>query len=50
VTAAQVIFNFSIQIGMLPLTGTTNVKHMREDLQSVNLQLTPEEISMIEAA
>ena len=31
---AQLIFRFAMQIGMLPLTGTTNPQHMQEDLQS----------------
>ena len=30
---AQLIFRFAMQIGMLPLTGTTNPQHMQEDLQ-----------------
>ena len=29
---AQVIFRFAMQIGMLPLTGTTSEQHMKEDL------------------
>ena len=28
----QVIFRFALQIGMLPLTGTTNRQHMKDDL------------------
>ena len=31
-TAAQVIFRFAQHIGMLPLTGTKDPAHMREDL------------------
>jgi diketogulonate reductase-like aldo/keto reductase len=30
---AQLIFRFAMQIGMLPLTGTTNSQHMQEDLR-----------------
>jgi diketogulonate reductase-like aldo/keto reductase len=45
---AQVIFRFAMQIGMLPLTGTTSALHMREDLQSEQLTLSPEEIQTIE--
>lgn len=30
---AQVVFRFAAQLGMLPLTGTTDPVHMREDLQ-----------------
>ena len=45
---AQVIFRFAMQIGMLPLTGTTNPQHMKEDLQAEQLTLTPDDIQMIE--
>jgi len=45
---AQIVFRFSQQIGMLPLTGTTNPQHMKEDLQSGRFDLLPEEIRQIE--
>jgi diketogulonate reductase-like aldo/keto reductase len=45
---AQVIFRFAIQIGMLPLTGTTSQQHMIEDLQAEELALSTEEIQRIE--
>ncbi len=45
----QVIFRFAMQIGMLPLTGTTSEQHMKEDLQVENLELTPQEVLRIEA-
>jgi diketogulonate reductase-like aldo/keto reductase len=45
---AQVIFRFAMQIGMLPLTGTTNPQHMKEDLQAELFVLSPEEILRIE--
>jgi len=45
---AQVIFRFAMQIGMLPLTGTTNPQHMKEDLQSDQFTLTVEDIQRIE--
>jgi diketogulonate reductase-like aldo/keto reductase len=45
---AQVIFKFSMQIGMLPLTGTTDAGHMREDLAVEKLDpLTDEEMRQI---
>jgi diketogulonate reductase-like aldo/keto reductase len=46
---AQIIFRFAMQIGMLPLTGTTSENHMREDLQAENLELSTDEIEQIEA-
>jgi len=45
---AQIVFRFSQQIGMLPLTGTTNPQHMKEDLESARFTLLPEEIAQIE--
>jgi diketogulonate reductase-like aldo/keto reductase len=45
---AQVIFAFAMHIGMLPLTGTTNSQHMKEDLQAEQLSLSAEDIQRIE--
>jgi diketogulonate reductase-like aldo/keto reductase len=45
---AQIIFRFAMQIGMLPLTGTTSQQHMKEDLQAEQLVLSTEEIQRIE--
>jgi len=45
---AQLVFRFSQQIGMLPLTGTTNQQHMKEDLTCERFTLEPEEIRLIE--
>lgn len=49
-TEAQVIFRFSMQIGMLPLTGTTSARHMKEDLESLDdrFELSEEELELIE--
>lgn len=45
---AQVIFRFALQIGMLPLTGTTDPQHMKDDLQAEQLTLTSAEVQTIE--
>ena len=45
---AQVIFRFAMQIGMLPLTGTTSEQHMKEDLQVESLELFSDETKRIE--
>ena len=45
---AQVVFRFAIQVGMLPLTGTTNPQHMKEDLQAEQFTLTDEDMQVIE--
>ena len=44
---AQIVFRFSQQIGMLPLTGTTNQQHMAEDLQCERFTLSPDELALI---
>jgi len=45
---AQVIFSFAVQIGMLPLTGTTSQQHMKEDLEAERFTLSGEELQTIE--
>ena len=45
---AQVVFRFAMQVGMLPLTGTTNQQHMKDDLQAEQLALTAEDMQVIE--
>lgn len=47
--APQVVFAFAMKVGMLPLTGTTDPRHMKEDLESDKVQLTSEEVEEIEA-
>jgi diketogulonate reductase-like aldo/keto reductase len=48
-TAAQVIFSFSRAMGMLPLTGTSDAEHMKQDLASRDLELPAEEVDAIES-
>lgn len=45
---AQIIFRFARQVGMLPLTGTTNAQRMKDDLDIDRVELSPEEITRIE--
>lgn len=48
-TPAQVVFRFAIQVGMLPLTGTTDAEHMAEDLAALaEFELSPEDVRRIE--
>jgi len=47
---AQVVFRFAMQVGMLPLTGTTNPQHMKDDLLAEQLTLTAEDMQVIETA
>ena len=46
-TPAQIIFRFSQHVGMVPLTGTTNKAHMKEDL-SLDFDLEDKDIAFIE--
>ena len=46
-TPAQVLFRFSMHIGILPLTGTTSPIHMKEDL-ALDFSLKDEDIQFIE--
>lgn len=48
-TPAQLIFRFAMQMGMLPLTGTTNPEHMKEDLLSDRFTLSAEDVRQIES-
>ena len=47
-TINQIVFRFSIDIGTLPLTGTTNGDHMREDVEIENFRLEPDHVRLIE--
>jgi diketogulonate reductase-like aldo/keto reductase len=47
-TVSQVVFRFALDVGMVPLTGTTDAGHMREDLDVFAFRLAPEEVERIE--
>jgi len=47
-TPAQLIFAFARQIGMLPLTGTSSAEHMKQDLESLSLELPTDALNAIE--
>ena len=42
-TVPQVVFRFSVQLGMLPITGTTDGAHMRHNLDIFDFTLTRDE-------
>jgi diketogulonate reductase-like aldo/keto reductase len=46
-TPSQVVFRFAQQIGMLPLTGTSDPAHMQQDLDIHDLELDAEELSLV---
>jgi diketogulonate reductase-like aldo/keto reductase len=47
-TPAQIVFRFALVVGMLPLTGTTDPAHMKQDLASRDLSLSADDVSAIE--
>ena len=46
-TLPQVVFRFAIQLGMLPLTGTTDSLHMRQDLDVFDFTLSDEDLKIM---
>ena len=49
-TRHQVVFLFALQIGMLPLTGTTSAAHLKEDLGVFDAKpLSDEDVRRIES-
>ena len=48
VTPAQVVFAFARAVGMLPLTGTSDAEHMRQDLASEAIDLDAQQVAAIE--
>jgi diketogulonate reductase-like aldo/keto reductase len=47
-TVAQVAFRFALQVGMIPLTGSSDPSHLAEDLQAFDFTLADEELAEIE--
>ena len=47
-TLAEVVFQFAIAVGMIPLTGTSQLTHMKRDLSCVELELSDAELHAIE--
>jgi len=47
-TVAQVVFAFARQVGILPMTGTSNPAHMHEDLESLRMRVSDADVGAIE--
>jgi diketogulonate reductase-like aldo/keto reductase len=47
-TPEQIVFRFSMQAGMTPLTGTTSKQHMKEDLRVIDFELKDDDVKLIE--
>jgi diketogulonate reductase-like aldo/keto reductase len=48
-TPARIVFSFARSVGMLPLTGTSNPEHMKQDLAGIELALPQEVVQAIES-
>jgi diketogulonate reductase-like aldo/keto reductase len=48
-TIAQLVFRFAQLVGMLPLTGTTDLAHLTSDLQCEAIDLSAEDCALIES-
>ncbi len=48
-TPAQIVFSFARAVGMLPLTGTCDAEHMKQDLASRELELRLDAVKAIES-
>ena len=46
-TVPQVVFAFARAVGMIALTGTSDVQHMREDLAAGGFALTPADVELM---
>ena len=44
----EIVFRFSQQVRMIPLTGTTNTAHMKQNLTCYDFELSPEEVTLLE--
>jgi len=44
----EIVFRACIQMGMIPITGTTSVEHMKQDLGCLQMELTSSEVEFIE--
>lgn len=48
-TRPQVIFRLALELGMIPLTGTTDPRHMRDDLDVYAFELDPGELRSLQS-
>jgi diketogulonate reductase-like aldo/keto reductase len=47
-STAELVFRFAIEVGMLPLTGTSDVAHMRLDLGALDFSLERADVDLLE--
>jgi diketogulonate reductase-like aldo/keto reductase len=46
-TPAQILFRLALELGMVPLTGTTDRAHMGKDLEAFDLALSVDEVASV---
>ena len=46
-TIEQIVFRFALDVGIIPLTGTSDTDHMREDLDVFDFRLQAKEVECI---
>jgi len=49
-SVSQIVFRFALEVGMIPLTGTTDPEHMRADLEVFDFGLEPDDVARIDNA
>jgi diketogulonate reductase-like aldo/keto reductase len=49
VDTPQVVFRFAMQAGMVPITGTTSERHMKEDLGVYRIALSEDEVRFMDS-
>lgn len=49
-SAPELVFRFAHEVGMLPLTGTSDERHMRLDLAALDVPLDPADVRWLERA
>jgi len=47
-TVPQIVFRFALELGMIPLTGTTSAEHMRKDLDVFDFRLDTADVELLE--
>lgn len=47
-TLPQVVFRFALQLGMIPLTGTSSALHQQQDLECFNFELQRDAVATLE--
>ncbi len=47
-SAAELVFRFAVEVGMLPLTGTSSAEHMRLDLGALDVPLERADVELVE--